>query len=91
MEFFQNRTSIAHLSQIISRAELTATNTWTLMISDSELICFRGAERVLSVMPVGKVWKIGAGDLSGEFIVDEAAGAAMDSFLRANSQPPVAP
>jgi hypothetical protein len=43
------------------------------------------------MMPLGNVWKVSAGDLSGEFIVDDAAGAAMDSFLRANLQPQVAP
>lgn len=91
VESVQDRTSIAHLSQIISRAEPTATSTWRLAIFDSELICFRGTETVLSMMPLGNVWKISAGDLSGEFIVDEAAGAAMSSFLAANLQPPVAP
>ena len=91
VESVQDRTSIAHLFKIISRAELTATNTWRLAIFDSELICFRCTESVLSLMPMGKVWKVSAGDLSGEFIVDEAAGAAMDRFRVANAQPPVAP
>jgi short subunit dehydrogenase-like uncharacterized protein len=91
VEYLQDRTSIDHLSQIISRAEPTATGTWTLMMSDTVLNCIRGTETVLSLMPLGNVWKVSAGDLSGEFIVDDAAGAAMDSFLRANLQPPVAP
>lgn len=91
LDSLQGRTSLAQLSQIISRAELTATNTWTLIMSDSVLNCFRGTENVLCLMPMGKVWKVSAGGLSGEFNVDEATGAAMDSFLRANSQPPVAP
>jgi multidrug efflux pump subunit AcrA (membrane-fusion protein) len=91
VESVQDRTSIAHLFKIISRAEPTATGTWTLMMSDTVLNCIRGTETVLSLMPLGNVWKVSAGDLSGEFIVDDAAGAAMDSFLRANLQPPVAP
>ncbi len=91
VESVQDRPSIDHLSQIISRAEPTATNTWRLAIFDSELICFRGTETVLSIMPMDNVWRISAGDLWGEFRIDEAAGAAMDSFLRANLQPPVAP
>lgn len=90
VESVQDRTSIAHLFEIISRAEPTATSTWTFMMSDSELNCFRGTESVLSLMPMGKVWKVSAGDLSGEVRVDEAAGAAMASFLWANAQPPVA-
>jgi hypothetical protein len=42
-------------------------------------------------MPLGNVWKISAGDLSGEFIVDDAAGAAMHRFLLADAQPSFAP
>jgi hypothetical protein len=91
VESVQDRTSIAHLFKIISRAELTATNTWRLAVFDSELICFRGTKTVLSIMPMDNVWRISAGDLWGEFRIDEAAGAAMSSFLWANAQPPVAP
>jgi hypothetical protein len=91
VESVQDRTSIAHLFKIISRAELTATNKFRLMIFDSELICFRGTEKVLSIMPMGDLWRISAGDLFDEFRIDEAARAAMASFLWANAQPPVAP
>jgi hypothetical protein len=91
VESVQDRTSIAHLSQIISRAEPTATGTWTLMMSDTVLNCIRGTETVLSLMPLGNVWKVSAGDLSGEFIVDDAAGAAMHRFLLSDAQPSVAP
>ena len=91
VESFQDRTSIAHLFKIISRAEPTATSTWTLMMSDSELNCFRGTKTVLSIMPMGDLWRISAGDLFDEFSIDEAARAAMASFLWANAQPPVAP
>lgn len=91
VESVQDRTSIAHLFKIISRAELTATNKFRLMIFDSELICFRGTEIVLSIMPMGDLWRISAGDLFDEFRIDEAARAAMASFLWANAQPPVAP
>ena len=91
VESVQDRPSIAHLSQIISRAEPTATGTWTLMMSDTVLNCIRGTETVLSLMPMGKVWKVSAGDLSGEFIVDDVTGAAVHSFLLADAQPSVAP
>jgi hypothetical protein len=91
VESVQDRPSIANLSQVISRAALTATHRWSLLISDTQIKCFRGPEEILWMMPLGNVWKIGAGDLSGDFAVDEATGAAMASFLRANSQPPVAP
>ena len=90
VEYLQDRTSIAKVSQVISRAALTASK-WSLWISDTDIKCFRGPEQILWMMPLGNVWKISAGDLSGEFIVDEAAGAAMSSFLAANLQPSVAP
>jgi hypothetical protein len=89
LESLQNATSVAHLSQVISRAALTASK-WSLWMSDTDIKCFRGPEQILWMMPLGNVWRISAGDLSGEFIVDEAAGAAMDRFLVANAQPPVA-
>jgi hypothetical protein len=91
LESLQNATSVAHLSQVISRAALTASKRWSLWSSDTDIKCFRGPEQILWMMPLGNVWKISAGDLSGEFSVDEAAGAAMASFIRANLQPPVAP
>ena len=90
LESLQNATSVAHLSQVISRAALTASK-WSLWMSDTAINCFRGPEQILWMMPLGNGWKISAGDLSGEFRVDEATGAAMASFLWANAQPPVAP
>lgn len=82
VESVQAQAWTARLGQIVGRAEIAAQKTWSFWVSDTELTCYRGTEKILWMMPVGKVWKISAGDRSGEFIVNEAAGAAMDALLR---------
>lgn len=82
VESVQAQAWIAQLGQIVGHAEITAQKTWSFWVSDTELACYRGTEKTLWLMPVGNVWKISAGDRSGEFIVNEAAGAALDALLR---------
>ena len=80
---------VSRLAQIVGRAEITARNTWSLWVSDTDLTCYRGSEKILWMMPLGRVWKISAGDRSGDFIVNEAAGAAIDALLREAPPRPV--
>jgi len=80
---------VARLAQIIGNAEFTAQNSWSFWGFGHRVRRDRGTEKVLWVMPLGRVWKISARDRSGEFIVNEAAGTAIDALLREAPPRPV--
>ena len=82
LDSVQDRAWISQLTQLIGRAEFTTQRTWSLWVSDTALTCYRGTEKVLWLMPLGRAWKISAQGLSGEVIVSDADGAAMAALFR---------
>lgn len=86
VESVQDRAWISRLAQILEGAEFTSQRGAALWVSDTGITCYHGVEPVLTLVPLGNIWKVTAGKLSAEFVVDDADNAAMTALVR-DAQP----